>query len=865
MELTLLGSVALLAFVIGGAGVMLVAAFRRTIELRGALMQAMARIERLEKAIASGQPIAAPGAETLAADVAPPSIPSSAIEPAGFNEAAAAALAEERIDPPPLGVLTFVAGLAAFAALAAAQVRWLSPQAGVELAAAVGLAVLGAAQWRRHVDRTPPTGLKLDAAALSALIALSIMAAAIVYGWAALHAISPIAALVCMSVIALAAAAFSTQHGPVLLGFALLAAAGAPALAPVDGHAPPLRYALLAAFTALTMVLARKRRAPVWAWLANLVALAWGFNGAAWGGDPMLVSAIGAYFAALTAFAIAYAWDAGAAPGAFPAFWRTPWTEPVLACAAIIAGASAGAALLTLAHPLPTGSASPGLVAMAVLAAIGAAARPGLWFAPFLALAGAACSIAFWPSEAHGFVDAPGLVILSATLALVFSIGGAAAMAGAKDARPGAALAALAPMLLFAAAHERIGGFGAREYWAAAALVIAALNALAYLQLSHAKADAAAPFAAGASLAFAAALYAATPAPLAPLALAAGVPLIALVHRWRGEMGLRAGALVLCVVVLIRLVTPEVFVATASPQLLLAELFLGSAAAALIAAFLFQRGSNAGQTCFALALLLTAICATLEARHYFTAGRIGAPYASLAELGANTLVWLALAVGLAWRFGTQTRAHLAGLRLVAFGAAGLNALLIGGVMLSPWWGAAPGQALGWPGFNLIEFAFALPALAFFGFAQLRAHQGAQLEAGAARVAALALLLLAVLLETRRLFYGAAMATASVSAPEAWAYSLAGLGFAALLFALSANGGRILRFAALGVAVASLSKMALSDLSAFEGAARLAAFFGFAALIAVLLWLGLRDVMPASLLRGAVRPKTAPDTNLLPPG
>src|SRR5262249_3532055 len=159
---------------------------------------------------------------------------------------------------------------------------------------------------------------------------------------------------------------------------------------------------------------------------------------------------------------------------------------------------------------------------------------------------------------------------------LIFSLGGAAAMAGAKDAAPGAALSAIAPVLILVAVHERILGFGAREAWGAAALGLAGLDALVFLQTARARSDAAAAFATGAALAFAAALYFVTPAPYGPLAIAAGLALVALFERWRSEPALKSGlndaALILCAALLARLAAPEFFVVTASPLPLLALL-----------------------------------------------------------------------------------------------------------------------------------------------------------------------------------------------------------------------------------------------------------------------------------------------------
>src|SRR5262249_50385381 len=148
--------------------------------------------------------------------------------------------------------------------------------------------------------------------------------------------------------------------------YGLAAGAAAPALVPFDVHAPPARYVLLAALLALAMFVARRRGAIVWTWLAGLIAIAWGANGAAWGGNATQVSAVAAYFAVLAALGLLSAWDAaGAAP--FPAIWRATLSSTRIAGLVITAAASAGLVLTALAHPMPAAPAGPGLVALAVI------------------------------------------------------------------------------------------------------------------------------------------------------------------------------------------------------------------------------------------------------------------------------------------------------------------------------------------------------------------------------------------------------------------------------------------------------------------------------------------------------------------
>lgn len=222
---------------------------------------------------------------------------------------------------------------------------------------------------------------------------------------------------------------------------------------------------------------------------------------------------------------------------------------------------------------------------------------------------------------------------------------------------------------------------------------------------------------------------------------------------------------------------------------------------------------------------------------------------------------------LAWQFGPKPRAYLFALEWLALAAAVIYVFVAAVVALNPWWGLTPAEVTGWRGLNLIELAFAAPALVLLVYAQIRRRQNTTARAGAAEAYGFALLLLAIVLELRRLFHGAAMAHAAVTTAEAWAYSFASLGFAALLYALSiARKGRALRYTAITLAVTALGKMALSDIAVFEGALRLVVFVILAALAGALIWLGVRDLLPPGLLRAPARPKNLADPNLnTPPG
>ena len=414
--------------------------------------------------------------------------------------------------------------------------------------------------------------------------------------------------------------------------------------------------------------------------------------------------------------------------------------------------------------------------------------------------------------------------------------------------------------------HLRLDAFGG-ELWAAVALSLALLNALAYAQWAKSKPALATPFAAGAALAITAALYVAAPERFGGFALALSLPLFAAFETWRAERGLRIAAVIVAPFAALALIAPEIVAPAASSPVLIGLSFGASACAAWIGARFFETGparakSAAAQSSLALCLFLLSAMASLIARHLFTAGAIGAPFENLGELGAHVLIWLGLAALMAWGIRKPGRRILFTLEILALGITLTLSLVVGLVLINPWWGLAPANAPSWNGLSVIFLAYAAPALLMLAYAHLRSRHGVETRAGVALAAGLALLFAALTLEIRRRYHGAHMADAPILPIEAWAYSAAWIGLAALMFALSAERqGKLLRYASLGLALITLGKTALFDLGGLNGLTRLAAFVGLVGAGGALVWFYRRFVLPG----GAEQPKSAiTETNLAKP-
>lgn len=518
---------------------MLVSAFRRTIELRRALIEAMARIENLEAALVAGKPLnvtvtAADAVAAIAQDA-----PKLLEAPPRVAEIAAEIDASDRIEPPGFAIITLGALLASFAALAAAQVRALSGQGGVVLALLVGAAVIAAAEWRRR-DRLQreAEAPKFNADLCIAVLGIGVMLAAILYGRYGLAAVHAPAAVFGLAMLSLGAIGLSYVQGGALMFVALALAALAPAMSPIQAPGAWGQYAFLALFSALASWAARQRRARVLSWLALAPALFWGGNLAVIGGVAFNIGAGALFLAAITGIALLYA-----APSAvalpFPRFWSAPWREPMWLGHVFAVLAAAMFATLLIRFPAGVSQAGAALLIFTIIVAGAGAVRPGLWLALALALVTDVVIVALWPLEQLDYAGALGV---SGGAAALLGLAGAVAMSQSNDRRPGAWLTALAPIALLAACYVRAQAWEQHFVWSLAAAALLALNLFAALRLQTARTVAAA-FIAGAALSGAALATMLTPPDLQPFALAASLPAFALTHRWRPSVGLRIAAL----------------------------------------------------------------------------------------------------------------------------------------------------------------------------------------------------------------------------------------------------------------------------------------------------------------------------------
>lgn len=378
--------VALAAFALGAAIVLLVTVYRRSEQHRAALLQAYARIDQLErmmKALTFGELPAPPVYRKIGAAAAeppskPPPPPETAPPPSAPAPAPAMEIAEpeptvaERIaraeppEPPQLGLAAAFAGLAALAALACVRTGVIDPIPGLALAALAGAGAIAFAEWRRAEQAAP-----ILEAFGCVLIAAAVIVARITPG-----GLAPLPALVAAGALALAALLRARAKGPWLIAFGLLCAAAAPALAlqgALEAHA---RHAVLLLVVACAFALSRLRAKLLWLCFALAAALGWGAFAAA--RAPSVDEAISAalFLAALALAFIAQAWSQARESA-------RPIGDPRARARLFLGMAGAASALALLAwlgarHGAFAPIAAAAMAGVTLAAATAAAFRPGL-------------------------------------------------------------------------------------------------------------------------------------------------------------------------------------------------------------------------------------------------------------------------------------------------------------------------------------------------------------------------------------------------------------------------------------------------------------------------------------------------------
>jgi len=414
------------------------------------------------------------------------------------------------------------------------------------------------------------------------------------------------------------------------------------------------------------------------------------------------------------------------------------------------------------------------------------------------------------------------------------------------------AAAVFAPIAILAALYYRIAQFEPSIPFAATALLLSVLYALATETLDGRAprpgiAAATALFATGAIAALALALTMALERGWLTVALALMVPGIAWVTQLRPLPALRVLAAITGAVVAARIAwDPRIMGADVGTTPIFNWLLYGygiPAAAFWLAGHLLRRRADdvPARTIDSGAILLTMLLVFLEIRHLVTGGDIYRARSDLAELALQVCVGLAMTIGLE-RLRLRTASVVHDFGALALAALTLIAIVFGLALLqNP---LLTGERVGPPFINLILLGYGLPALLTALLALTTRGARPQSYSATAAVVAVALALFYLSLEVRTLYHGPVLKGGPISAAEQYTYSAVWLGFGVALLAVGVLlRSQAVRFASAAVVILTVLKVFLLDMNDLTGIYQGLSFTGLGIVLLGIGWLYQRLLFP----------------------
>ena len=823
-------------------------------------------------------PLTAPASSPIAPESATPSEPEPAIAasaPVAPPPTAPAAVAapgmsfEER-----LGTqwAVWVGGLALalggiFLVRYSIEQGLLGPPVRIALGALLAAALIAAGEWARRTERL--AGLSgLPTAHIPSILtaAGTTVAYADVYAAHALYGfLAPGSAFILLALVALATLAAALLHGPALAGLGLVGAYVTPLL--VSSQRPDYwsLYVYLAVVTAAAFALARFR---MWRWLA-ITAVVFSTLWTLPGIGVVSVDALGAHaFHVIAGFALA-------ASLIVAGLWFGPDALPGRIDG--VSSAALGAYLLAATLLVLVSRHDPlALVTFAVLAAATVAIA---WRAEAATAAVPVAAVLVvlvfvrWAADLDierlvlpsgpvaGAVPEPPKtnagwhLVLGAAFALLF--GGAGYLAQGRSEREivpvlWSAAAVFAPIAILAALYYRIARFEPSIPFAAAALLLSALYAFATETLDKRAPRpglpaASAIFATGAVAALALALTLALERGWLTVALALMVPGIAWVSDKRPLPALRVLAAVIGVLVLARIGwEPRIVGDGVGTRPIFNWLLYGygipAAAFWLGGHLLRRRGDDVpARMVDAGAILLTVLLAFLEIRHFINGGDVYRDASSLAEIGLQVCVGLAMTIGLE-RLRLRSHSVVHDVAALVIAALTLTAIIVGlGMIENPFF---TGEPVGGRFVNLILLGYGLPAVLTAILALVSRGRRPKEYSAAAAVTSVALALVYLSLEVRTLYHGEVLNEGPISDAEQYTYSAVWLVFGVTLLVVGMLlRSQAVRLASAAVVILTVFKVFLIDMSDLTGIYQSLSFIGLGIVLLGVGWLYQRLLFP----------------------
>jgi uncharacterized membrane protein len=743
----------------------------------------------------------------------------------------------------------------------------LGPGVRVTLGALLAVALIVAGEWTRRGERLSGIAGLPTAHIPSILTAAgTTVAYADVYAAYALYGfLGPGSAFIMLGLVALATLAAALLHGQTLAGLGLVGAYLTPLLVASEHPDYWSLYIYLAVVTAAAFALARVR---MWRWLAIAAVV---FS-AAWtlpGVGIVSVDALGAHlFHVVTGFALAAALIvAGLFLGPDAEVGRIDGVSSAALGTYLVA-----ATLLVLASRHDPLALATFAVLVAATVAIAWRAEPAAAAVPAAALL-AALVIVRWAVDIHvghllapsgpvaGAVpeppkaDAEWHLLLATGFALLFGTAGYRAQG--RSQRPivpilWSASAVFAPVAILAALYYRIANLEPSIPFAASALLLSVLYALATEQLDKRAirpglAAAGALFATGAVAAPALALTMALEKGWLTVALALMVAGIAWVADKRPLPALRMLAAAVAVLVMARIAwEPRIVGPDVGTTPIFNWLLYGygiSAAAFAVGGHLLRRRADDGpaRTIDSGAIVLTVLLAFSEIRHFIYRGDIYRNSTGLAELALQVSVGLAMTIGLErLRLHTRSLVHDVGALVVA--ALTLMAIVLGlAVSKNP---LLTGEPVGGSFVNLILLGYGLPAVLAAALALQTRGVRPRFYSATAAVTAVALALAYLSLEARALYHGEVLSVGPTSNAEQYTYSAVWLAFGVVLLAVGVLlRSQPVRFASAAVVILTVLKVFLVDMHDLTGIYQGLSFIGLGVVLLGIGWLYQRLLFP----------------------
>ncbi|MEZ5873526.1 MAG: DUF2339 domain-containing protein [Hyphomicrobiales bacterium] len=671
-------------------------------------------------------------------------------------------------------------------------------------------------------------------------------------------------AFVLLGLVALGTLAAALLHGPALAGLGLIGAYFTPLIVSTEQPSYWALYLYLAVVTAASFALARMRH---WRWLAISAIVAsvlWTLPGI---GDiaavaPHAFHVVAGFTLAALLIVSGFLFGPDSGKGHIDAVSSgTIIAYLVAASCLVIATGHDNLALLVfvilVAATVVIAWRTDSVIAAVPVAALLVAAIFAQWAFDFdlheiQILSGLVPDSAWRPDEF--LFGAP--LTLGAVLVALFGVSGF--LAQGRSERPLIAIlwsasAVAAPLFILIALYYRIAGFDKSLPFATAALLLAAIFAvatevLAKREPSPGQEASGAIFATGSIAALALALSLALDKGWLTIALALMVPGIAWIGEKRPWPALRWLAAAVTVAVLGRIAWDPRIVGDAVGTTPLFNWLLYGYGVPALAFFVAgrtlrkQADDVPSRTVDAAAILFTVMLVVFEVRHYVWAG---APYdadGTLAEVGLDVTLLLAVVIGLE-RLREKSGSIVHNWGALLLGAAVLVLAIVGlGVVANPLF---TGEVVGGPFVNLVLLCYGLPAVLAAALAYITRDTRPKWYSRIAAAAALALALGYISLEICVLYHGPLLVGATSDA-EQYTYSAVWLLFGVALLAAGIWFKSVpLRAASAAVIVLTVLKVFLVDMSDLTGIYRALSFLGLGAVLVGIGWFYQRLLFPRS--------------------